>query len=92
MLETENPWLLAVLLGGALMAGVYLLPIVYRMYFREPVLTAQDKIAEEGREAPASMLVPLVITTVLTVFLGLGAALPGMPADLARMAAEAFFH
>jgi len=92
MLETENPWLLAVLLGGALMAGVYLLPIVYRMYFREAVLTAEDKIAEEGREAPASMLVPLVITTALTVFLGLGAALPGMPADLARMAAEAFFH
>ncbi len=92
MLESEKPLLLIVLLGGALMAAIYLLPIVYRMYFREAVLTAEDKIATEGREAPASMLVPLVITSLLTVALGLGAALPWMPADLARMAAEAFFH
>ena len=92
MLESDKPLLLIVLLGAALLAGIYLLPIVYRMYFREPILTADDKIAIEGREAPASMLVPLVITSLLTVALGLGAALPWMPAALARMAAEAFFH
>ena len=92
MLETENPLLLIVLLGGALMAAIYLLPIVFRLYFREPVLTADDKITAEGREAPASMLVPLVIVTLLTIALGLGASLPGMPVSLARMAAETFFH
>jgi multicomponent Na+:H+ antiporter subunit D len=92
MLETENPLLLVVLLGGALMAAIYLLPIVFRLYFREPVLTADDKIAAEGREAPASMLVPLVIVTLLTIALGLGAQLSGMPVSLARMAAETFFH
>jgi multicomponent Na+:H+ antiporter subunit D len=92
MLEADKPLLLIVLLGGALMAAIYLLPIVYRMYFREPVLTAEDKIAEEGREAPASMLVPLIAATVLTIALGLGAALSWMPAALARMAVEAFFH
>ncbi|MDP2299331.1 MAG: proton-conducting transporter membrane subunit, partial [Actinomycetota bacterium] len=92
MLETGNPLLLVVLLGGALLAAVYLLPIVYRMYFREPVLTADDKITAEGREAPASMLVPLVIVTLLTIALGLSASLPGMPVSLARMAAETFFH
>ena len=92
MLETGNPWLLAVLLGGALMAAVYLLPIVYRMYFREPVLTPDDKTAAEGREAPGAMLAPLVVATILTFVLGLGASLPGMPVALARMAAESFFH
>ncbi|MBN2846836.1 MAG: oxidoreductase [Coriobacteriia bacterium] len=92
MLETENPLLLIVLLGGALMAAIYLLPIVFRLYFREPVLTADDKITAEGREAPASMLVPLVIVTLLTIALGLGASLTGMPVSLARMAAETFFH
>jgi len=92
MLETGNPLLLIVLLAGALMAAIYLLPIVYRMYFREPVITSDDKITAEGREAPASMLIPLVITTVLTIALGLGASLPGMPVSLARMAVEAFFH
>jgi multicomponent Na+:H+ antiporter subunit D len=92
MLETGNPWLLVVLLGGALMAAIYLLPIVYRMYFREPVMTGDDKISTEGREAPATMLVPLIVATVITFALGLGASLPGMPVSLARMAAEAFFH
>ena len=92
MLETENPLLLIVLLGGALLAAIYLLPIVYRMYFREPMLTADDKITTEGREAPASMLAPLVIVTLLTIALGLGASLPGMPVSLARIAAETFFR
>lgn len=92
MLETDNPWLLAVLLGGALMAAIYLLPIVYRMYFREPAITPEDLTVTEGREAPATMLAPLVIATALTVMLGIGASLPGMPVALARMAAEAFFH
>ncbi len=92
MLETDNPWLLAVLLGGALMAAIYLLPIVYRMYFREPAITPEDLTVTEGREAPATMLAPLVIATALTVVLGIGASLPGMPVALARMAAEAFFH
>jgi len=92
IVETGNPWLLAVLLGGALLAAVYLLPVVYRMYFREPALTPDDKTVTEGREAPAAMLAPLLIATVLTFVLGLGAELPGMPVDLARMAAESFFH
>ena len=92
MLETGNPLLLIVLLGGALMAAIYLLPIVYSMYFREPTLTAEDKIATEGREAPVTMLAPLVAVTILTIALGLGSSLPGMPVSLARMAAEAFFH
>jgi multicomponent Na+:H+ antiporter subunit D len=92
MLETEHPLLLVVLLGGALMAAIYLLPIVYRMYFREPVLTSDDRITAEGREAPASMLVPLVVISVLTAALGLAASLHGMPVWLARIAVEGFFR
>lgn len=91
MLETDKPWLLAVLLGGALLAAIYLLPVVYRMYFRKPVLTADDRISAEDREAPYSMLVPLVVMSVLTVVLGLAASLPAGPVSLARMAVEAFF-
>lgn len=92
MLEAEKPWLLAVLLGGALMAAIYLLPIVYRMYFREPVITPEDRTVAEGREAPATMLGPLVAATAITLLLGIGASLPGMPVALARMATDAFFH
>ncbi|MDY0339718.1 MAG: proton-conducting transporter membrane subunit [Coriobacteriia bacterium] len=92
MLETGNPWLLAVLLGGALMAAIYLLPIVYRMYFREPALTPEDLTLTEGREAPMTMLAPLVVATIITIGLGIGASLPGLPVALARMAAQAFFQ
>jgi multicomponent Na+:H+ antiporter subunit D len=92
ILETEHPLLLAVLLGGALLAAIYLLPIVYRMYFKPPVLTPEDRVTAEGREAPASMLVPLVAVTVLTILFGLAASTPFGPVWLARMAAETFFH
>lgn len=90
MLETGNPWLLVVLLGGALLAAVYLLPIVYRMYFREPAPVPEGLPHSDGREAPATMLGPLIAATVLTICLGIGASLPGMPVALARMAAKAF--
>jgi multicomponent Na+:H+ antiporter subunit D len=79
--------LLAVLLGGALLAAVYLLPIVYRMYFHQ---APEQTAVSERPEAPASMLVPVLLTTALTIVFGLGAALPGFPVWLARMAARLF--
>ena len=91
MLETDNALLLGVLLGGALLAAIYLLPIVYRMYFRQPVLTSEDRVSAEGREAPYSMLVPLVVMSALTLVLGLAASAPAGPVSLARMAVEGFF-
>jgi multicomponent Na+:H+ antiporter subunit D len=91
MLETDNALLLGVLLGGALLAAIYLLPIVYRMYFRQPVLTSEDRVSAEGREASYSMLVPLVVMSALTLVLGLAASAPAGPVSLARMAVEGFF-
>lgn len=106
MLEVDEPLYLIVLLAGALMAAVYLLPIVYVAYFGEP---AQDKAPDTGPsagdlaaqpasptppgpEAPYSMLVPTVIAAVLVVVLGLAAAVPGLPLSLAQTAAKAFFQ
>lgn len=95
MFEVHEPLYLIVLLGGALMAAIYLLPIVYRAYFREPRRLAADVPLETEtdakREAPLTMLVPLWIAAGLTVLLGLLAALPGMPLSLARTAVETFF-
>jgi multicomponent Na+:H+ antiporter subunit D len=91
ILESDDVALLAVLLGGALLAAIYLLPIVYRMYFRPPMALVAEHSAESGPEAPASMLVPIVVATIITVALGLGASLHGFPVSLARMAAESFF-
>lgn len=96
ILEAEQPLYLAVLLGGALLAAVYLLPIVYAAYFKEPPTVDTSGAMEDGgaktREAPLTMLVPAVIAAVLTVVLGLAATVPGFPYSLATIAAEAFFH
>lgn len=89
ILETENLPLLVVLLGGAMLAAVYLLPIVYRMYFR-PLPAEPDTKGAPAAEAPLPMTAPIVIATIVTVVLGLTASVPGMPVALARMAVSTF--
>lgn len=89
ILEVHSPLYLAVLLGGALLAAIYLLPIVYVAYFKPPPALAGELKAEA--EAPASMLVPTVIAAALTIVLGLAATVPGLPYSLARLAAATFF-
>ncbi len=94
ILSAEKPWYLAVLLGGALLAAVYLLPIVYVAYFGKPDETASDSQLDESAEqpeAPRSMLVPTAIASALTIVFGIGAAVPGFPLSLARIAAMSFF-
>ena len=46
MLEVDEPYYLIVLLGGALLAAVYLLPIVYIAYFRTPAADTGSSEAE----------------------------------------------
>ncbi|MDZ4180843.1 MAG: proton-conducting transporter membrane subunit [Coriobacteriia bacterium] len=92
ILDVDQPLYLFVLLGGALLAAIYLLPIVYVAYFKEPPSLAGGDTNDAGLEAPASMLVPTVIASALTIALGLAATVPGLPYSLARMATEAFFR
>ena len=92
ILEVDQPLYLAVLLGGALLAAIYLLPIVYAAYFRPAPTVTTKPDPTEGREAPLSMLVPTLVASALTLALGLGATLPGMPYSLAEIAVRAFFR
>ncbi|MDZ4064883.1 MAG: proton-conducting transporter membrane subunit [Coriobacteriia bacterium] len=89
ILDAEKPWYLAVLLGGALLAAVYLLPIVYSAYFKEPSPIVRNLPETTTRlEAPWTMLGPLLAGAALTVVLGILAWTPGLPLSLARLAAE----
>ncbi len=57
ILEVDEPYYLAVLILGALMAAVYLLPIVYVAYFRTPVEMAEtgtDPHDTPGHESPTA--------------------------------------
>lgn len=91
MLDMDEPLYLVVLLGGALLAAVYLLPIVYAAYFKPAGAAALALADRTGREAPWVMLVPLIAAAALTVLLGLAASVDGMPLSLARLAAQIAF-
>ena len=71
-----------VLIASAMLASTYLLPLAYLGFFKK-----SDKFIEYG-EARKDMLIPIVITAVLSVVLGI---LPNFGAnfyDLATMAAQ----
>jgi multicomponent Na+:H+ antiporter subunit D len=64
--ERGSLWTLAVLLISSLLSAAYLIPIVYRAYFEE----APDA-AEHGVVEVPWMVVPLVVTALVSVLLGL---------------------
>lgn len=75
---------LAVLALGALLAAAYLWPVIYRIWLpRAEVDRAQTIAAGQ----PRLMLAALAATALITLVLGLAAALPGLPLELARLAA-----
>ncbi len=89
ILDADKPLYLVVLLGGALLAAVYLLPIIYIAYFKEPSPVVRGLPEREGRfEAPWTMLAPVLIGAALTIILGVCAWAPGLPLSLAKLAAE----
>ncbi len=77
---------LATLLLGALLAALYLLPIVHTAWF-DPL--PEGSSAEESLVGPPlATLLPVLAAAVITIVLGIGAALPGFPLALARAAAR----
>ncbi len=73
---------LTVLLTGALLAALYLMPIVHTAWFDPP--------PSEGPQVdpPPPTLIPVLAAAAITIVLGIGAALPGFPLALARAAAR----
>lgn len=90
MVEAGQPLYLLVLLGGALLAAVYLLPVVYTAYFKESGAT--PAVRANPHEAPVAMLGAVVAGAALTVLYGVASWLDGMPVSLARAAAELFMR
>ena len=64
--ERGSVWPLAVLLISSLLSAAYLIPIVYRAYFEEPPDAAEHSVVEVPW-----MVVPLVLTALVSVLLGL---------------------
>jgi multicomponent Na+:H+ antiporter subunit D len=76
---TEQYYAVAVLAISTVLSAIYLLPIVYAAFFRD--LPAGERA--ERREAPATMLVPLMLTAIGTTVLFFA---PSLFLDLAGIA------
>jgi len=90
LVEAGHPLYLLVLLGGALLAAMYLLPPVWLAYF-SPAPETPEPAERRPVEGPRSMLLAALATAVASILLGLAAAWPGMPLSLAHRAVAAFF-
>jgi multicomponent Na+:H+ antiporter subunit D len=76
--ERGSPWILGVLLTSSLLTAAYLGPVIYKAYFEDAPRSASDEHAIA--EVPW-MVVPLVITAVASLLLGI---FPGPVLTLAR--------
>jgi multicomponent Na+:H+ antiporter subunit D len=91
ILEAEHPLVLLVLLGGALLAALYLLQPVWMAYFNDPDMPEMQERTRRRPEAPLSMLVSLLAAAAISLMLGFAAAMPGLPLSLAERAVAVFF-
>lgn len=91
-LEAGQGWVVAVLVTSSILNAAYFLPVVHRMWWGDPTEAERLEIPEHRRrpvaEAPLTMLLPAVVTGVLSVLVGLLAATPFAPLELASLIAE----
>jgi multicomponent Na+:H+ antiporter subunit D len=85
-LEAGAPWVIAVLVGSALMNATYFLPLVYRLWFRERRATLPVAV-----ERPLGLIAPAVITAAAALLVGLLAASPVSPLGWATLIAERLY-
>lgn len=76
----------AVILGASLLTAAYLLPVVRIAFLPGPAVPVYEQ-----REAPAAMVVPLVVTAVLVVIFGIVPAVLDVQFGLAIDAASRVF-
>ncbi|NLM52011.1 MAG: NADH-quinone oxidoreductase subunit M [Firmicutes bacterium] len=87
-LDARQPFYVVVLLISSLLNALYYLPIVISAFFGKEA--EGEKRLAKINEAPAKMLVPVVVIAVCTLLLGLVPV--NIPFDLSRKAAEFLFR
>ena len=89
--EAGSYWVVLVLLGSSALNAAYFLPIVYRAWFYETEHEAVPLRHAKGLETQALLLVPVVITGLLSLAAGVFAAVAGSPLSMAREIAERLY-
>ncbi|MGB3480761.1 MAG: proton-conducting transporter membrane subunit [Mycobacterium sp.] len=82
-------WVLAVLVTSSLLNAAYFFPIVYRMWWKP---SDREELAPVvGLEASALLVVPIAVTAVLTIGIGVFAGWMYSPLELARLITEGIY-
>jgi multicomponent Na+:H+ antiporter subunit D len=85
----EAAWVLPVLVASSLLNAAYFLPILYRIWFREPVGGWPKEHIPAGRlETMGALLWPPLVTAGLALAAGLFAAAPYSPLEWAQLIAR----
>jgi len=83
-LEAGQNWVIFVLAGSSLLNAGYFLPILYAAWFKAPPVSWPDERAYGRGETAWALLVPPVVTALLTLAVGLLASAPFSPLQWVR--------
>ncbi len=89
--EAGSYWVVLVLLASSALNAAYFLPIVYRAWFCEPEHEVVPRLRPGRLETQALLLIPVVVTGLLSLAAGVFAALAGSPLSIAREIAERLY-
>jgi len=89
--EAGSYWVVLVLLASSALNAAYFLPIVYRAWFCEPDDEAAPRLRPGRFETQAYLLIPVVVTGLLSLAAGVFAASAGSPLAIAREIAERLY-
>ena len=83
-LDAGQGWVIFILAGSSLLNAGYFLPILYAAWFKAPPDGWPDERCYGGRETAWALLIPPVVTALLTLAAGLLASAPFSPLQWAR--------
>lgn len=89
--EAGSYWVILVLLVSSALNAAYFLPIVYRAWFCEPDEALVARLRSGRLETQALLLIPVVVTGLLSLAAGVFAAVDGSPLSIAREIVEKFY-
>ncbi len=89
--EAGSYWVVLVLLASSALNAAYFLPIVYRAWFCEPEHEVVPRLRSGRLETQALLLIPVVVTGILSLAAGVFAAMAGSPLSIAREIAEKLY-
>ncbi|MCF6780519.1 complex I subunit 5 family protein [Stutzerimonas stutzeri] len=90
-LEVGHDWVVLVLLGSALLNAMYFLPLLWRGWFARPAAWHDDNFASARFETHWMLLLPPLITALLSLLVGLLAASVLSPLGWSQLIVEREF-